>query len=96
VNDGWLGGGALYEALFGSQPREIIERIVQNGEVRLSSISTTIRKERLEVLQTLLRHGRVRNSDHLEQIVQCAKETENEEAITMVQKFAVDQVKRDG
>ena len=97
MNDGWLGGGALYAALFGSQPREIIGRIVQNrGEVRLSIISTTIQKERLEVLQTLLRYGRVRNSDQLEQLVQCAKETENEEDITMVQKFAVDWVKRDG
>jgi hypothetical protein len=97
MNDGRLGGGALYAALLGSQPREIIERIVQNGrEMRLSIIQTTIQKERLEILQTLLRYGRVRNSDQLEQLVQCAKETENEEAITMVHKFAVDWVKRDG
>ncbi|KAE9366508.1 hypothetical protein N431DRAFT_561933 [Stipitochalara longipes BDJ] len=98
VNDGWgPGGGALYAALLGSQPQIIIERIVQNGgEISYKTISVALQKERLDVLQSLLRKGRFQNRKELEKLVQCAKETGNEEAITTVQDFAMEWIaKRD-
>jgi hypothetical protein len=93
VNDGLgPGGGALYAALLGAQPPIIIERIVQNGgEVSFRTLSVALQKERLDVLPNLLRESRLRNSKELEDLVQCAKGTGNEEAITMVQNFWIAQ-----
>ena len=75
-------GGPLYAALLGSRSREIIERIVQNvGEVGLSMIPAVIQKGRLDVLQSLLRQVGCRTVIKLEQLVQCAKEMESQEAL---------------
>jgi hypothetical protein len=90
VHDGFgPGGGALYAALVGSQPREIIERIVKNGGcISWRVLSTAIGKERLDVLPILLRKSQVWKSDQLESFVKTAKDTGNEEVIAVVQRYA--------
>jgi hypothetical protein len=93
VNNGLgPGGGALYTALLAAQPPIIIERILQNGgEVSFRTLSVARQKERFDVLPSLLRKSRHRNSKELEDLVQCAKDTGNEEAITMIQNFLITQ-----
>jgi hypothetical protein len=63
VHDGFgPGGGALYAALVGSQPREIIERIVKNGGcISWRVLSTAIGKERLDVFPSLLQQRYARS-----------------------------------
>lgn len=88
LNDGWgPGGGALYAALIGSQPGEIIEKMVQKGgDVSPTIIHTAIKKERLDVLPSLLRDRQVQLITSAD-LMEWTKDTENEKVISLVESF---------
>jgi hypothetical protein len=60
VNDGWgPGGGALFAAVLGGQPLEIIAKIVdKGGRISTGCILSAIRRGRADVVELLLNHKR--------------------------------------
>lgn len=97
LNNGMLGGaGALYAAILGSQSMEIIDRILESkppyaASVGSFAISEAIKKERVDILQRLLRDSRVREKEgKVEADIEKAKKTENPEMIAEVQRYALE------
>jgi hypothetical protein len=67
---------ALYSAILGSQPLEVVDNMVQKG-ARVGSrvFHLAIENERLDVLQTLLRSSQLENSVKSDNIFEWAKKT---------------------
>jgi hypothetical protein len=92
VNDGWgPSGGALYAAILGSQPLEIIDKMVQKGAIVSSRVlHLVVENERLDVLEILLQRGRAEKSVKPDELVEWAKNRGNKEVLSVVQNFALD------
>lgn len=87
LNDGYgPGGGALYAAILGDQPKEIVEKMVEKGAiVSFRVVYLAVEKRRVDVLDGLLRSS----GDNVksEELFEKAKSTGDKEIIKMVGKF---------
>lgn len=95
VNDGWgPGGGALYAAILGSQPAEIIDKIFKNGGmISTSVIYAAVKNERLDVLPKLLR-GTSIGSEDLPRLIEIAEDRGNKRLIAMIEDFGLNQASK--
>ncbi|KAK3935132.1 hypothetical protein QBC46DRAFT_346921 [Diplogelasinospora grovesii] len=90
VNDGFgPGAGALYAAIIGGQPLEIIAKIVdKGGYIGLRTLHAAMREGRADVLELLLNHRRIGRDVKVEEVVKDAEESADKEIITIVQTWA--------
>ncbi|KAI1119753.1 hypothetical protein F5Y10DRAFT_273757 [Nemania abortiva] len=90
VDDGWgPGGGALYAAIRGGQPVEVVERILS----KTSTVSSrngleAIRQGDVDVVRALFLSKTANRKFNVEECVEEAKKTGDEEIIASVQKWA--------
>ncbi|OIW26696.1 hypothetical protein CONLIGDRAFT_646846 [Coniochaeta ligniaria NRRL 30616] len=91
VNDGWgPGGGALFAALLGDQPLEIIAKIVdKGGRISTGCIFSAIQRGRADVVELLLNHKR-NNLDGKarEDIRDAAQKSADKNIISIVQAWS--------
>ncbi|RYC56688.1 hypothetical protein CHU98_g9519 [Xylaria longipes] len=97
VNDGCgPGGGALYAAIRGGQPVEIVDRILsKTSTVGGSNGIEAIRRGDVEVVRALFLNKTANGKFRVEECVEEAKKTGDEEIIAIVQKWAQKKVNKD-
>lgn len=97
VNDGQgSGGGALYAAIVGNQPLEIIKKVVSKGaDVNFRCTGLAIEQGSLETVKYLFASGKIRYSFQVDATFEKAKKSGHAETIAAVQSWACERVERD-
>ncbi|KAI1195420.1 hypothetical protein F5X97DRAFT_308231 [Nemania serpens] len=90
VNDGWgPGGGALYAAIIGRQPVEIVGRILyKTSAVSNRNAIAAIRRGDVDVVRALFSRESVRWKFGVDECVEEAKKTGEEEIVAVVETWA--------
>ncbi|KAI6092236.1 hypothetical protein F4821DRAFT_225184 [Hypoxylon rubiginosum] len=90
VNDGWgSGGGALYAAILGSQPLDVIGKIVDKGGVVSTRItSLAIGQGRVDIVELLLNHKKIASTAKAEEIAEEAQKSANPEVVAIARAWA--------
>jgi len=96
VHDGWPAGYALWAAITGNQPVEIVSKILEKGGIVSSGcVVMAIRRGDADVVEALLSSRRVSARVEAEKCVEESKKTGDEEIIAIVQTWARKKVERD-
>ncbi|KAI1405229.1 hypothetical protein F4819DRAFT_444508 [Hypoxylon fuscum] len=86
VDDGWgPGGGALYAAIVGGQPLEIVRKILgKSVAVSSRNINTAVGQGRADVVKLLLNQEQIDPGVNVEEVVEGAQKSGNQEIIATV------------
>ncbi|KAJ2985384.1 hypothetical protein NUW58_g5559 [Xylaria curta] len=90
VHDGWgPGGGALYAAIIGQQPREIVEKILSKMDnVSSRAIVPAIRQGDVDIVGALLEHDHCRSSFDVKECIKEAKKRGDKSIMQLVELWA--------
>lgn len=97
VNDGWgPGGGALYAAIIGGQPVEIVDKILsKTSAVSNRNVIAAIRRGDADVVRALFERKPVSRKFRVDECVEEAKKTGDEEIVVVVETWAREKIEEE-